>query len=76
MGSTTAYSCDGPECAVLTTKLPNTQSPAHWPRLTLHVNGAKTAGSFHDGDCAQAWLEEKLAIAATPVPLAAAVTEG
>lgn len=62
MGSTTAFQCDGPSCAVLSTKKKGTRAPAEWPRVTVMLPGTDTkrSGSFHDTTCALAWLDLQL----------------
>lgn len=61
MGSTTAFQCDGPSCAVLSTKKKGTRAPADWPRVAVTLpDGTKVTGSFHDVTCALAWLDEQL----------------
>lgn len=62
MGTTTAYQCDGPKCTELTTRESGARFPDGWPRLTLQMGDARNSGSFHDIDCAHAWVDQQLGI--------------
>lgn len=63
MGSTTAFQCDGPKCAELTTKAKGTRAPDSWLRVTIQLPGGdtKSSGAFHDIACVHAWLDQQAA---------------
>ncbi len=68
MGTTTAYSCDGPGCDALTTREAGKRWPNGWLRATLHPVAAKSkTGSFHDSACLQAWIARELGVATAAV---------
>lgn len=64
MGATNAYSCDGPKCDRLISREPRKQgAPPEWIRLSLTPPGGDTIhGSFHDAECAHAWVNDLLDI--------------
>lgn len=62
MGATSAFVCDGPKCNEITRREKGTRAPDDWLRVTLVAPGAlKRTGSFHDRECAVAWVDLQLA---------------